>query len=45
MDMVNKEELLLRGKGISRSIKDHSKNLRMGRCFKDMKNSTFHKEV
>ena len=37
MDVVDNEELLLRDEVISRSIRDHTKKLSMGRCFKAIK--------
>ncbi|MPC72234.1 hypothetical protein E2C01_066532 [Portunus trituberculatus] len=41
MDVLDNEELLLRDEDTSRSIRCHSKKLRMGRCFKDVKKFSF----
>ena len=38
IDVVDNEELLLRCEVTNRSISGHSKKLRVGRCFKDVKN-------
>ena len=45
MDVIDNLELLLTDEVTSRSMRGHSKMLRMGRCFKDVKNSAFNKEV
>ena len=41
MDLVDNEELLPRDKVTSRTISGHSKMLRMGRSFKDVKKFSF----